>query len=172
MFSKDKAKSQPGNPMPEKTMPVAPPPVKARPNKGASMPSIVSDGMALTGNLVSEGDVQIDGMVEGDIRVRSLTVGGTGKVKGTVFAEEVNVSGHVEGEISARNVIIARTAHVVGDIVHDVLSIESGAEFQGRCQRRPVAELDAQGATAINKPLVSKVNPEPDHPTPKIAGQG
>ena len=107
-----------------------------------SKPSVITGGLHVTGNLASGGELLVDGTVTGDIHVRSLTIGQSGRVEGKIVAEEITVSGSVEGQISAKAVTIGRTAHVIGDVLHDVLSIESGAEFQGRCQRRPASELE------------------------------
>jgi len=40
----------------------------------------------------------------------------------------------VEGSVRARMVMLARNAHVLGDIVHQSLSVEMGAVFEGQCR--------------------------------------
>ena len=111
-------------------------------------PSVITESLHVTGNLASGGELLVDGSVTGDIHVRGLTIGTSGKVEGKIVAEEITVSGTVDGQISAKTVTIGRTARVTGDVLHDVLSIESGAEFQGRCQRRPASELEAPKTAA------------------------
>ncbi len=112
---------------------------KAKPksNKpGASVaPSILSPDFALTGDVVSEGEVQIDGKVDGDVRCTVLTVGVTGCLTGQVFADHALIRGKVEGRIRAHNVTLTRTARVIGDIIHETLMIEPGAFIEGRCER-------------------------------------
>src|SRR5690606_15439496 len=44
------------------------------------------------------------------------------------------VHGRVEGSVRARKVMLARNAHVLGDIVHQSLSVEMGAVFEGQCR--------------------------------------
>jgi cytoskeletal protein CcmA (bactofilin family) len=46
----------------------------------------------------------------------------------------VTVHGRVEGSVRARKVMLARNAHVLGDIVHQSLSVEMGAVFEGQCR--------------------------------------
>ena len=101
----------------------------------SSMPSIISTDLKITGNLASEGDIQLDGSVEGDVRSRSLTIGAAANVKGKVFAESVEIKGTVTGKIRARSVSLAKTAKVVGDIEHETLAIEAGAWLDGHCKR-------------------------------------
>jgi cytoskeletal protein CcmA (bactofilin family) len=47
-------------------------------------PSIISGDLKVTGNLHSNGDLQIDGVIDGDIQSRSLTIGETARIKGAV----------------------------------------------------------------------------------------
>lgn len=100
-------------------------------------PSIISVDMRIVGDLASQGEMQIDGTVEGDIRTRSLLVGETADVKGEILADTVQVHGRITGQIKARSVHLAKKAHVVGDILHEKLSIEPGAFLEGHCRRMP-----------------------------------
>lgn len=174
MFSRDKSKEQPKPAQPEASVTSKPADVPAAKPKSApktaAMPSIISEGLHVTGNLACDGDVQIDGRVDGDIEARSLTIGDNGVVDGSITADEVHVSGTLNGEINARTVVIARSAHVRGDVAHDVLSIESGAQFEGKSARRagmpveqaapaqPVAQPASSQPVAANKPLLSEVS--------------
>lgn len=101
----------------------------------SSMPSIISTDLKIIGNVASEGDIQLDGSVGGDVRSRSLTIGAAANVKGEVIAESVEIKGTVTGRIKARSVSLAKTAKVVGDIEYETLAIEAGAWLEGHCKR-------------------------------------
>jgi len=120
-----------------------------------SVPSIISADLTITGDLVSEGEVQIDGAVNGDIRTGTLLIGETAHIKGEVHAKHVRVHGRVDGQITAQSVTLAKTAHVSGDVIHEDLSIEKGAFLEGHCMRMADAKA-AAGATAIPKVELSK----------------
>jgi cytoskeletal protein CcmA (bactofilin family) len=94
--------------------------------------SLVAEGVRLVGDLATEGDLHLDGAVEGDIRVSLLTIGETGVVTGTILADSIEIRGRVTGTICARQVRLWATAHVDGDISHTELAIEAGAHFEGR----------------------------------------
>lgn len=111
-------------------------------------PSIVSANLRVTGDLESEGDIQIDGHVEGDVRSNSVTVGEHAMVSGAIIAQSVHVAGTVKGQINGKSVELARTAKVTGDIVHESLAIEAGAFIQGLCRH-------ADGAVQPAKPVES-----------------
>lgn len=145
--------------------PVARPKAQQKP---AAMPSIISEGLQVTGNLACDGDVQIDGRVEGDIEARSLTIGENGVVEGSITADEVHVSGTLNGEINARTVVIARSAHVRGDVAHDVLSIESGAQFEGKSARRAGMPVEHSGPSAVS---ASQPQQGPSSQTPQAANK-
>lgn len=107
-------------------------PVEASAPRRISVASLVAHGVALRGDLVTDGDLHLDGALEGDLKVGRLTIGETGLVKGTIQADTVEVRGQVVGTITARHVRLLATARVDGDISHTELSIEAGAHFEGR----------------------------------------
>jgi cytoskeletal protein CcmA (bactofilin family) len=113
----------------------------------AAVPSIVSPEMTVTGNLVSSGEVQIDGLVDGDVQAESLTVGEQGQINGTVQAGHLRVLGHIDGEIHADNVTVLASARVNGDVVHESLAIEAGAMIEGHCRRRSQDKPGQVGAS-------------------------
>ena len=113
--------------------------------KAAGVPSIISADVILRGNVNSAGEVQLDGVLEGDIKSSMLIVGEKAAVKGEIICESVIVRGRVEGGIRAKQVALAATAHIVGDILHSSLSVESGAHFEGNCRHSddPLSEAAA-----------------------------
>ena len=101
---------------------------------GKAAPSIFSTDLVIEGSLHSDGDIQIDGRVEGNIRSGSLTIGEKSVVNGEIVANDVTVRGRVIGSIRARKVALDGTSHVEGDILHNSLAVESGAFFDGNCR--------------------------------------
>jgi cytoskeletal protein CcmA (bactofilin family) len=97
--------------------------------------SIISADLTIKGNMSCAGDIQIDGHVEGDVDSHSVKVGEGADMRGTITAETVRVCGTVQGEIKAATVALEKTARVTGNIVHQTLSIEAGAYFEGQCHR-------------------------------------
>ncbi|NIQ95961.1 MAG: polymer-forming cytoskeletal protein, partial [Desulfuromonadales bacterium] len=55
--------------------------------------SIISSDLRIEGNLHSNGDVQVDGQVSGDISSKTLTLGEGSQVNGSVNADTVRVCG-------------------------------------------------------------------------------
>lgn len=109
------------------------------------IPSLLSESLTVEGNVLGDGEVQIDGVVRGDVRVDKLTIGETGHVEGQIFCETIEVRGRVIGTITAKQVRLYGTAYVDGDVTHEQLAIETGAFFQGRSLKfqRPAPNLQA-----------------------------
>lgn len=115
--------------------PVAPTPIASIPEAPKARPrvaSLVSDGISIDGGVTGEGELQIDGVVRGDVRVGRLTVGDTGHIEGSIYAEAIEIRGRVIGSVTAKQVRLYGTAYVDGDITHEQLAMETGAFFQGR----------------------------------------
>jgi len=99
-------------------------------------PSIISEDVHLTGSLTCQGEVQLDGRVDGDLHVKHLVIGHTGVIEGVIEADSVTVKGKIFGTLIANQVVIESTAEVHGDVFHDTLSIEAGAIIEGSLKHR------------------------------------
>lgn len=115
-----------------------------------AVPSIVSSDLTIEGNLNSSGEIQVDGVVHGDIRCKALIVGVKGSVTGEVVAQTVRMHGAIKGMIRAKSVFLASTARMAGDVEHESLAIEPGAYIEGHCKR--ITETTAGAAMEVHRP--------------------
>ena len=116
-------------------------------------PSIISSDLHVVGDIEGEGDLHIEGRVDGNIRCDQLTVGEQGQVKGKIAVMTLQLFGMVNGSVQAYTVKMMKTARMNGDVVHHKLEIESGAKVHGVYKQLRQEEFEK-----INKPL-SNVNP-------------
>ncbi|MBI3447115.1 MAG: polymer-forming cytoskeletal protein [Magnetospirillum sp.] len=98
--------------------------------------SVIGADVRIVGNIFTQGEMQIDGQVEGDISCQRLLVGEGGRITGEVTADTVQVHGELTGKITASSVMIAKSAKVTGDVIQDSLEIEAGASMEGRLVRK------------------------------------
>lgn len=110
--------------------------------------SFIAANVRLVGELISDGEVQLDGALQGEARVDRLTLGETGSVEGSITSDSVEVRGRVQGQISARSVRLLATADVEGDITHAEMIVEAGARFVGRSLRLETAPQALSAVTA------------------------
>ena len=80
MFSKDSKSTLTPASTPSTAAPAADPARSAASRTAA--PSIISSDLKIKGDLICNGDIQIDGTIEGDVVSRSITVGEGADVPG------------------------------------------------------------------------------------------
>ncbi|MBO9561038.1 MAG: polymer-forming cytoskeletal protein [Caulobacter sp.] len=160
MFSKQaKAPKGPARiePLPMSMAPTPEAPRKAPPK----VASLISPDITIEGGITGDGELQIDGVVRGDVRVGRLTIGETGHIEGSVYAEAVEVRGRIVGAITAKQVRLYGTSYIDGDITHEQLAMETGAFFQGRSLKfqRPAAPPQQQASTPPPQPAPALAKP-------------
>lgn len=138
----------------------------ARIGRGSAtpVPSIISFGTKIKGN-ISDGDViHVDGRIEGDICCEELIIGLKGQILGRVKAKTLSVYGLLQGTAEAENVFVAGNARINGDIYHKSLAVEPGAFIEGRCVRTSKGEGEAVKEKEAIQPSVksNKVIEDPN----------
>ena len=126
----------------------------------SSVPSIIGSDIRVVGNLTTPGEVQLDGVVEGDIVCGSLTIGEHGLVTGTVKADTLYLRGSIEGKLRAKVVNFERTAKVKGDVTYETMTMESGVQVEGKLI--PMKKKEA----IMQKPAASISTQKPAAPSP------
>jgi cytoskeletal protein CcmA (bactofilin family) len=131
------------------------------------VPSIIGPELVITGNLMSRGELQVEGEIQGDIHGSLVMIGERATVTGGIIADEVVVRGHVMGSVRGKRVLLQSSSHVEGDIYHLTLAIEQGAYFEGKSRRTedPTAGFGQHNPT----PAGMSPSPEPLAPPPLAA---
>ncbi len=99
------------------------------------VPSILSAGARIQGDIVSDGEVHIIGSVAGNVTAHKLTLGEGGSLSGTVETETAIINGVLTGRLAAVNVVLGTSARVTADIIYVSMRIEPGAVFEGYSRR-------------------------------------
>lgn len=121
---------------------------------GGSTFSVLGADTAIKGDIAASADLHIDGRVEGDISCAALVQGETSEVAGNIRAESARLAGVVRGSIVARELVVLRTARIHGDVHYDALTIEQGAQVEGRLAPRGTAAVEP-GAETDGEPLLT-----------------
>jgi len=114
------------------------------PNSSSTF-SVIGSDVAIKGDISASADLHIDGSIEGDIKCASLVQGETSQINGAIIAETARLSGKVAGSITARELTILKSAVIEGDVHYDALTIEQGAQVDGRFA--PNSQRQAVNAT-------------------------
>jgi len=98
--------------------------------------TLIAPGTIITGDIVSNVDVRIDGILKGNISGSAkILLGEDGLVEGNIEGRQADIMGTVRGKLMIKELLSLRgNATVNGDIVAGKLEIESTVTFNGKCQ--------------------------------------
>lgn len=132
MFNKSKSENKQ-----TAQMPYAPPADKI--TLADKRRSVLNEGVVIRGDWTSDGIVEFGGSLIGDLSAEVLIINKTGKLIGNTRANTVTIEGNLEGSVAAINVMIKSSAHIRADISAEKISMESGANIEGRLRIKPKA---------------------------------
>ncbi|MBT4277622.1 polymer-forming cytoskeletal protein [Candidatus Falkowbacteria bacterium] len=107
---------------------------KNQPINEKEIETIIGPSVKVKGEFETEGSIQIEGQLEGTLKIGSdLIVGEKAKVTANLQANRVMVSGKVQGNIKAKESLeLTETAEINGDIDAVLLSVDPGAQINGK----------------------------------------
>lgn len=97
--------------------------------------NLIAAGTKISGELISDGDIRIDGELTGNLESKGrLVIGASGKVEGDIKCKSCEIAGTQKGKLFIAELLTLKASSVVsGDMVTGRLSIEPGAFFMGTC---------------------------------------
>lgn len=102
--------------------------------------SVFGADIRIKGDVTASADLHIDGHVEGDVTCTALVQGESSEIIGAVKAETARLSGVVRGTIAVRDLVVLKSARIYGDVHYDALTIEQGAQVDGRFAPRAAGD--------------------------------
>ena len=115
--------------------------------------TMIGAGTTITGDLESNGDIRIDGILKGNLSGKAkIIIGAEGKVEGDIEGLQADIIGHVTGTIRVQELLYLHGNTVVhGDIYAGKLQVEPSAVFNGKCHMGAnIVELK-KGAASVNQ---------------------
>lgn len=97
--------------------------------------TVVGPSVKIQGDLNSEGNIKVEGQVTGKLKTsQSVFVIQGARIAADVFAGNAIVGGEVQGNFKITgHLVLQSTAKVTGDIACQILRVEDGALFTGKC---------------------------------------
>ena len=123
-------------------------------DRGA-IPSIISENSEFKGNIKTDGEIQVDGTVRGNITAKQIILGESGKIQGNATASFFRICGRLEGNCRAETIEITKTAIVKGHTYKKTISIEHGAKIVGN-----INELENTTAKIFKLQTLTKKKPK------------
>ena len=103
--------------------------------EASSSPSLLGKEIKILGKISSTGALQLDGVVEGEIKASKLVIEKSAKVVGSVTSEDLVIKGRIIGPVFGKKVRFGASARVEGDTFHETIAIEDGAYYEGSIKR-------------------------------------
>ncbi|UJP66285.1 bactofilin family protein [Mongoliitalea daihaiensis] len=100
--------------------------------------NVISKETNITGNITAQGNIRIEGTIEGRIDSKSkIVIGDSALIKGDLKSVEAEIAGKVNGSVTCEDLLYLKsTAIIEGDIFTAKIVIENGAQFNGKCQMK------------------------------------
>lgn len=97
--------------------------------------TVVGPSVKIQGDLNSEGNIKIEGQVAGKIKTsQSVFVMQGAKIGADILAGNAVIGGEVQGNLKiSGHLVLQSTAKIIGDIACQILRVEDGAQFSGKC---------------------------------------
>ena len=97
--------------------------------------NMIGAGTIINGDVISKGDIRVDGTLKGSVNTEGKVVlGKEGVIEGDVMCKDADISGIVKAKITVSQLLFLKsTSKLNGYIVTNKLSIEPGASFSGSC---------------------------------------
>ena len=108
-----------------------------------SLPSsninIIGNGTTINGDIDCDGDIRIDGQVNGLVSTKAkIVVGPEGEIVGDLICNSADILGKVTGIIKVEELLFLKgSALIKGDIYTAHFEMEPTAKFNGRCYMEP-----------------------------------
>lgn len=124
--------------------------------------TIIGQSVKVKGNFTSKGSMQIDGQLEGTLKIgNDLIVGEGAKIVANAFAKRIMVSGEIKGNIKATESLeVTETAVIEGDIEAKIISIDPGAQVNGKIKMMTSSKEEKEQ-------IIEEIEESPEESEPK-----
>lgn len=130
----------------------------------------VSNGALFTGVVEGDGNIIIEGKIEGNIICEHMVrIEHSGHVKGEIRAQQIMINGAVEGCCYSASLSIQPKGSMHGDIFADEISIEKGGIFIGQSQllQKTLPQNEPAKIAPLKTLVISPENERQDNKTSK-----
>ena len=125
---------------------------KSKNQEHISIQNIIAKGTKIVGDFFSEGDLRVDGIIEGNIQTPGkVVVGKDGEISGKLSCSNAYFEGKLTGTLELSGTLTLKsTAHIEGDVVTEKLAVEPGATFNVTCEMKSSVK-DINGTSKTQK---------------------
>ena len=93
--------------------------------------TIIGEGIDFSGEVNTEGNIHVDGIMRGTIKAQEVVVGPKGDFDGEITADILIVNGNIKGKFNIKNLQVRKSGILQGKIKYDVIIVEAGGKILG-----------------------------------------
>ena len=114
--------------------------------------SIIAAGTTVKGDISSNGDIRIDGTLQGNVQsTAKVVIGANGVVDGDISGQQADIMGKINGTIKVKELLqLKGGCTVTGNIYAAKLQIETSANFNGQCHMTTGSGAPSKAAPSGN----------------------
>lgn len=122
--------------------------------------NIIGKGTKIIGDLLTQGNIRIDGEINGNITSKSKVALGSGsKLQGNLVASNAEIEGEVTGNIFVAELLILKANAVInGDVCVLRMITEPGAKINGQCKVGEAPKITSSQNPILNGAANSAIN--------------
>jgi cytoskeletal protein CcmA (bactofilin family) len=93
--------------------------------------TIIGKGIDFSGEVNTEGNIHVDGLMRGTIKAQEVVIGPEGYFDGEITADILIVNGNIKGKFNIKNLQVRKNGVLHGKIKYNIIIIESGGKILG-----------------------------------------
>ena len=112
-------------------------------NEANGQPNRIEKGTKITGEIQSESDFRIDGILEGSISTSGkVVIGKEGKINGKVICKNADFEGVFSGNLEVKEILTLKSSSKTeGDVIISKLIVDAGAFFNATCTMKSLSDV-------------------------------
>ena len=112
-------------------------------NEANGQPNRIEKGTKITGEIQSESDFRIDGILEGSISTSGkVVIGKEGKINGKVICKNADFEGVFSGNLEVKETLTLKSSSKTeGDVIISKLIVDAGAFFNATCTMKSLSDV-------------------------------
>ena len=95
--------------------------------------STIANGTTIVGDIVSDGDIRVEGRIIGKLVCKSrLVIGKKGVIEGNIDVSNATIEGQIHGTVVVRDLLhVKSTGLIRGDVCTGRIIVDDGGEYTG-----------------------------------------
>jgi cytoskeletal protein CcmA (bactofilin family) len=93
--------------------------------------TIIGEGIDFSGEVNTEGNIHVDGIMRGAIRAQEVVIGPYGDFDGEIVADILIVNGNIKGKFNVKSLQVKKNGLLQGKIRYEVIIVEAGGKILG-----------------------------------------